>query len=76
MEAVAVVVDKIPTLKLKPNLAFVLTLSISIPLFFQTPDFGKVLLNLRRRITYNLNAVAEMIREISTHKLNSNLPLF
>ena len=48
-------------------------MSISIPLLLQTPDFGKILLSLRRRITYNLEAVAELIREISTHKLKSNL---
>ena len=66
-------VDEISTLKSKPNLAFVLTFSISIPLLLQTPDFGKVLLSLRWRITYNLEAVAQVIREISTHKLKSNL---
>ena len=66
-------VDEISTLKSKPNLAFVLTFSISIPLLLQTPDFGKVLLSLRWRITYDLEAVAQVIREISTHKLKSNL---
>ena len=47
LEAAAVVVDEISTLKSKPNLAFVLTFSISIPLLLQTPDFEKVLLSLR-----------------------------
>ena len=48
-------------------------MSISITLLLQTPGFRKVLLSLTRRVTYNLEAMAEVIREISTHKLKSNL---
>ena len=45
MKAVAVPILEVLTRKLKPNLAFFLILSISSAFAFQTPDFGKMLLN-------------------------------
>ena len=76
MKAVAVLILEILTRKLKSNLAFFLTLSISKAFAFQTPDFDKMLLNLRSRITRDLEAVAVVVDEILTVKLNSNLALF
>ena len=73
MKAVAVLILEILTCKFKPNLAFILTLSISKAFAFQTPDFDKMLLNLRSRITRDLEAVAVVVDEILTVKLNSNL---
>ena len=76
MKAVALLILEILTRKLKSNLAFFLTLSISKAFAFQTPDFDKMLLNLRSRITRDLEAVAFVVDEILTVKLNSNLALF
>ena len=76
LEAVALVVDEISTRKLNSNLAFILTLSISKAFVVQTPDFEKMLLNSRRRITHDLEAAAVVVREISTGKLKSNLAFF
>ena len=45
LEATAVVVFEISTGKLKSNLAFLLTLSISKAFLVQTPDFEKMLVN-------------------------------
>ena len=73
MEAVAVVVDGISTRKLNSNLAFLLTLCISIPFVVQTPDFEKMLLKSRQRITQDMKVAGVLIREISTRKLKSNL---
>ena len=42
-------------------------------LSFQTPDFDRMLLNQRLRIPHDLEAVAVVVREISTAKLKSNL---
>ena len=39
MKAVAVMILELLTPKLNPNLAFLLTLFISKPFAFQTPDF-------------------------------------
>ena len=76
MKAVAVLILEILTRKLKSNLAFFLTLSISKAFAFQTPDFDKMLLNLGSRITRDLEAVAVVVDEILTVKLNSNLAFF
>ena len=76
MKAVAVLILEILTRKLKSNLAFFLTMSISKAFAFQTLDFDKMLLNLRSRITRDLEAVAVVVDEILTVKLNSNLALF
>ena len=76
MKAVAVLILEILTRKFKPNLAFFLTWSISKVFTFQTPDFHKMLLNLRSRITRDLEAVAVVVDEILTVKLNSNLAFF
>ena len=76
LEAVAFVVDEISTRKLDSNLAFILTLSISKVFVVQTPDFEKMLLNSRRRITHDSEAAAVVVREISTGKLKSNLAFF
>ena len=73
MEATAIVVCEISTRKVKSNLAFLLTLSISGPFSVQTPVFEKMLLKSGRRITHDLEAVALVVREISTGKLKSNL---
>ena len=73
LEAVALVVDEISTRKLDSNVAFILTLSISIPFVVQTPDFEKMLLKSRQRITQDMKVVGVLIREISTRKLKSNL---
>ena len=69
-------IREISTHKLKSNLAFVLALSISIPFLVQTADFEKMLLKYRKRITHDMKAVAILIREILTRKLNSNLGFF
>ena len=76
MKAAAVLILDILTRKFKSNLAFFLTLSISKAFAFQTPDFDKMLLNLRSRITRDLEAVAVVVDEILTVKLNSNLAFF
>ena len=76
MKAVAVMILVVLIPKLNPNLAFLLTLCISKPFAFQTPDFGKMLLNERSRITHNLGAVAVVVDEILTVKLNSDLAFF
>ena len=76
MKAVALLILEILNQKLKSNLAFSLTMSISKAFAFQTPDFDKMLLNLRSRITRDLEAVAVVVDEILTVKLNSNLAFF
>ena len=63
LEAVALVVDEISTRKLDSNVAFILTLSISIPFLVQTPDFEKMLLKSRQRITHDMKVVGVLIRE-------------
>ena len=69
-------VYEIPTLKLKLNLAFAVTLSISVPLLLRTLVFEKMLLKSGRIITHDLEAVAVVVREISTGKLKSNFAFF
>ena len=76
MKAVALLILEILNQKLKSNLAFFLTMSICKAFAFRTPDFDKMLLNLRSRITRDLEAVAVVVDEILTVKLNSNLALF
>ena len=69
-------VREISTGKLKSNLAFFLALSISKPFVVQTPDFEKMLLNSRRRIAHDVEAVPVVVLEISKSKLRSNLAFF
>ena len=51
-------------------------MSISKAFGVETPDFEKMLLNYRRRITHDLEAVAVVVDEIVTVKLNSDLAFF
>ena len=51
-------------------------MSISKAFSVQTPVFEKMFLNSRRRITHDWEAVAVVVREISTGKLKSNLAFF
>ena len=76
MEAVAVVVADILTIKLSSNIAFLLNMRISILFLVQAPSFGKTFIKYRRRITLDMKAVAVLILEILTRKLTSNLALF
>ena len=76
MKAVAVLILGILTRKLTSNFALFLTFSISKAFAVQTPDFDRVLLNQRRIITHDLDAVAVVVSEISTAKLKSNLVSF
>ena len=76
LEAVAHVNYEISTLKLKLNLAFPVTLSISVPLLLRTLVFEKMLLKSVRIITHDLEAVAVVVCEISTGKLKSNFAFF
>ena len=73
LEAVAVVVCEISISKLKSSFDFFLTLSIFISFSVQTPAFEKILLKSRRRLMHGLEAVALVLHELSTRKLNSNL---
>ena len=73
MKALAVLILEILTRKLKSNLAFFLTMSISKAFAVQTPAFEKILLKSRRRLMHGLEAIALALHEISTRKLNSNL---
>ena len=73
MEAIALVVDEILTVKLNSYLAFSLNISISILFLVQAPTFEKTLLKYRRRITLDMKSVAILILEILTYKLKSNL---
>ena len=76
MKAVAVLILEILTRKLKSNLVFFLTLRISKAFAVQTPRFDRVLLNQRRTIAHDLEAVAVVVHEISTANLKSNLVSF
>ena len=73
MEAVAVVVDQILTLKINSNLAFFLNMSISILFLVQAPHFEKTLEKECQRITLYIKAVAVMILDVLIPKLNPNL---
>ena len=63
-EALAVVVREISTAKLKSILAFFLPLNISKAFSVETPLFEKMFLNSRRRIKYDWEALAVVVREI------------
>ena len=76
MEAIALVVDEILTVKLNSDLAFSLNISISILFLVQAPTFEKTLLKYRRRITLDMKSVAVLILEILTRELKSNLAFF
>ena len=75
-QALALVVREITTCKLKANLAFFLPLSISKSFSVQTPLFEKMFLNSRLRITHDWEAVAVVVRKISTDKLKPNFAFF
>ena len=72
LDGLALVICEISTRELRSNLDVFLTLSISTPFLFQTPDFGKMLLNLSQSVIQNLDALALVICEISTQELRSN----
>ena len=76
MIALAVVIREISIQELRSNLAFILTLSISMQFAFQTPDFGKMLLSVIQSTTQNLDSLAVAVREISTHQLRTNSDFF
>ena len=63
MKALAVLILEILTRKLKSNLAFFLTMSISKAFAVQTPDLEKMLLKSRQRITHDMKVVGVLIRE-------------
>ena len=73
LQPVAVVVREISISKLKSSFDFFLTLGIFISFSVETPAFGKILLKSKRRLMHGLEAVALVLHEISTRKLNSNL---
>ena len=75
-EAVAVVVREISTGKLKSILVFFLPLNISKAFSVQTPLFVKIFLNSTRGITNDWEALAVVVREISTGKLKRNFGFF
>ena len=76
LDGLALVICEISTRELRSNSDFFLTLSISTPFLFQTPDFGKMLLNVSQSVIQNLDAVALGICEISTQELSSNSDYF
>ena len=76
LDALALVICEISTRELRSNSDYFLTLSISAPFIFQTPDFGKMLLNVSQSIMQNLDALALVICEISTRELRSNSDYF
>ena len=76
MDALAVVIREILIQELRSNLAFTLTLIISMQLVFQTPDCGKILLIVSQNTTQNLDSLAVAVREISSHQLRSNSDFF
>ena len=73
MDALGVTVHEISTPELRSNLDFILTLSIFEPPVIQTPDFMKILLSLSQTTTQNLDGIAAVVCEISTHELRSSL---
>ena len=76
MEAVAVVVDQILTLKINSILAFFRNMGISILFLVQAPHFEKTLLKEGQRLTLYMKAVAVLILEVLTRKLKPNLAFF
>ena len=73
MYALAVVVCEIESHELRPNLAYILTSSISKPSVVKTPKFGKILLSSSQSTTQNLDVLGFVVREISPHELRSHL---
>ena len=76
LDGLALVICEISTPELRSNSDFFLTLSISTPFLFQTPYFGKMLLNVSQSVIQNLDALALEICEISTRELRSNPDYF
>ena len=76
LDGLALVICEISTRELRSNSDVFLTLSISTPFLFQTPDFGKMLLNVSQSVIQNLDALALEICEISTRELRSNPDYF
>ena len=76
LDALGLVICEISTHELRSNSHFFPTLSISTPFLFQTPDFGKMLLNVSQSVIQNLDALGLVICEISTHELRSNSHFF
>ena len=72
LDAQAVVVCEISTPKLRSNLAFILTLSISEQGVVQTPDFGKILRSSSRSTTQNVDTFVVVVREILTHEFKTH----
>ena len=69
LDALAVIICEISTQEPRSNLAFIMTLSISTTFAGQTPDFGKTLLSVSQSTTQNLDSLAGVVWEISTHEL-------
>ena len=76
LDALALVICEISTQELRSNPDYFLTLSISTPFIFQTPDFGKKWLNVIQSVLQNLDGLALLICEISTRELRSNSDVF
>ena len=69
VDTLAVIICEIATQEPRSNLAFIMTLSIFAPFAGQTTDFGKTLLSVSQSITQNLDSLAGVVWEISTHEL-------
>ena len=69
VDTLAVIICEIATQEQRSNLAFIMTLSISAPFAGQTTDFGKTLLSVSQSTTQNLDSLAGVVWEISTHEL-------
>ena len=69
LDALALVICEISTRELRSNSDYFLTLSISTPFIFQTPDFGKKWLSVIQSTTQNLNSLSGVVWEISAHEL-------
>ena len=76
LDDLALLICEISTRELRSNSYFFLTLSISTPFLFQTPYFGKMVLNVSQSVIQNLDALALEICEISTRELRSNPDYF
>ena len=76
MDALAVVVHEISTHNWRTDLAIFLTLSISEPMIVQVPNFERKLRYSSLSITQNLDALAVVVHEISTHNWRTNLAIF
>ena len=73
MDVLGVTVHEISAPELRSNLDFILTLGIFEPPVIQIPDFMKILLSLSQTTTQNLDGIAVVVCEISTHELRSSL---